>query len=67
MFLNEQKHLVCQEELYEVWNYYRGPFRTDDNFSGEMIEPCKTFMSITYNNFEKYIDESIDNYNIGEK
>ena len=62
LFLNNQQHFVCQEELYEIWNFYRGPFRTDENFT-KIGEPSETFMKIEYSDFEKHIDENIGKHN----
>jgi hypothetical protein len=58
LFLNNQQHFVCQEELYEIWNFYRGPFRADEKFT-KIGEPSETFMKIEYSDFERLIDENI--------
>lgn len=62
LFLNEQNHFICQEELYEIWNFYRGPFRNDENYT-KIIEPSMNFMKISYDDFERLIDENIEKKN----
>lgn len=62
LLLNDESHLVCQEELYEIWNYYRGPFR-ETNWDTKMIEPCENFMKMSYRDFEKLTNEFIDKSN----
>lgn len=62
LFLNKQNHFICQEELCEIWNFYRGPFRNDE-YSTKMIEPSMDFMKISYDDFETLIDEKIEKKN----